>query len=74
MSPFLCTGTTNACLRQAGNVPVAIDRSKSLAKIDTTMADDFLNIVTETLSAPLALPVDNALIAVDTSRDETDYM
>ena len=72
MSPFLCTGTTNTCSRQAGKVPVAIDRLKRLAKIGATTADDFLSIVTETLSTLLALPVDNALIAVDTSRDETD--
>ena len=63
---------TNACLRQSGKVPVVIDRLKKLAKISATKADDFLNIVTETLSAPLAFPVDNALIAVDMSQDETD--
>ena len=72
MSPFLCTGTTNACLRQAGKVPVVTDRLKKLAKIGATTADDFLSIVTQTFSTPLALPVDNALIAVDTSRDKTD--
>ena len=72
MSPFLCTGMTNACLKQAGKVPVAIDRLKRLLKIGATTADDFLSIITETLSTPFALPADNALIAVDTSRDETD--
>ena len=72
MSTFLCTGTTNACLRHSGKVPVAIDRLKRLAKIGTITADGCLSIVTETLSTLLALPVDNALIAVDTSRDEID--
>ena len=72
MSPFLCTGMTNACLRQSRKVPVAIDRLKRLAKIGTTMADDFLSIVTGTLSTPFALTVDNVLIAVDILQDETD--
>ena len=57
---------------QSRKAPVAIDRLKRLAKIGATTADYFLSIVTEKLSKPLALPVDNALLAADTSRDETD--
>ena len=39
----------------------------------TSMVDDLLSIFTEKLSTPLALPVNNALKAVDMSREETDF-